>query len=187
MRKQVIDFFRKLVIYDIINFIPFFIIGGMVLAASSLISFAAIHIPILIFAGPIIIAIGSVIGWLVLAFESPYAIACLRLSAKAGVYTTVAAILHIILQFFFTLDVIDIMFLTFKERRWKKLTIFIIILLVTAILLLGTLIVLGISRIPHFQNSQSVLGNLSTLILTETNCGSSVFNSIFPFSNKFFT
>ena len=127
--------------------IPFFIIGGMVLAASSLISFAAIHIPILIFAGPIIIAIGSVIGWLVLAFESPYAIACLRLSAKAGVYTTVAAILHIILQFFFTLDVIDIMFLTFKERRWKKLTIFIIILLVIAILLLGTLIVLGINGI----------------------------------------
>lgn len=122
--------------------IPFFVIGGMILAAAFLLSF--IPVPFMIFVGPVITITGAVAGWLVLAFESPYVIAYLRLSAKEGVYAKGVAILHAILQFFFTLDVIDIMCLTFKERRWKKLTVFIIILLIAAILLLGILTALGI-------------------------------------------
>lgn len=122
--------------------IPFFVIGGMILAAAFLLSF--IPVPFMIFVGPFITITGALTGWLVLAFESPYAIAYLRLSAKEGVYTKGVTMLHTILQFFFTLDVIDIMCLTFKEHRWIKLTIFIIILLIAAILLLGFLMVLGI-------------------------------------------
>lgn len=122
--------------------IPFFIIGGMILTASFLISF--IPVPFMIFIGPVVTVLGSVIGWLVLAFGAPYAIAYLRLSAKAGVRTKAAVVLHIILQFFFTLDVIDVMILTLKERRWQKLTLFLIILLGTAIRLCWFLIILGI-------------------------------------------
>lgn len=123
--------------------IPFFVIGGMILTASFLLSF--IPVPFMIFVGPVITALGAVIGWLVLIFEAPYAIAYLRLSATAGVYTKPAVILHSILQFFFTLDVIDIMFLTFKERRWKKLTIAIVALFAIALLLLLILTALGIA------------------------------------------
>ena len=122
--------------------IPFFVIGGIMLAAAFLLSF--IPVPFMIFVGPVITIIGTIIGWLVLAFGSPYVIAYLCLSAKEHIYTKGVAILHGILQFFFALDVIDIMCLTFKERRWKKLTIFLIILLIAAILLLCLLLVLGI-------------------------------------------
>lgn len=122
--------------------IPFFAIGGIMITATFLLSF--IPVPFMIFLGPVITITGALIGWLVLAFESPYAIAYLRLSAKEHVYTKGVTILHIILQFFFALDVIDIMCLTFKEHRWKKLTIFLILLLISAILLLSVLIVVGI-------------------------------------------
>ena len=122
--------------------IPFFVIGGIMLAAAFLISF--IPVPFMIFVGPVITIIGTIIGWLVLAFGSPYVIAYLCLSVREHVCTKGIAILHAILQFFFALDVIDIMCLTFKERRWKKLTIFLIILLIAAILLLCLLLVLGI-------------------------------------------
>lgn len=125
--------------------IPFFIIGGITLTVTFLFSF--IPVPFMIFVGPVITAFGIVIGWLILVFEAPYAISYLRLSAKAGVYAKTAMILHTILQFFFTLDVIDIMFLAFKEHRWKKLTIFIIVLLIILVLLFLTLIALGTAGI----------------------------------------
>lgn len=125
--------------------IPFFLIGGMLVGISFLLSF--IPVPFMIFVGPTVAVIGMVMGWLVLAFASPYAIAYLRLSAKESLLPKTFMTLHILVQFFFTLDVIDIMYLSFKEHRWTKLTIVVIVLLAMAILLLLILIALAIAGI----------------------------------------
>lgn len=118
--------------------IPFYIIGGLGILCSLLISI--IPVPFMIFFGPTIALIGSVAGWLILAFEAPYVISYLYISTKTGNCSKVMAWVHSILQFFFFLDVVDIMFLTLKERRWKKLTIFIIsvfVILIVLVLFLG--------------------------------------------------
>lgn len=120
--------------------IPFFIIGGFVILCTFLSSF--IPVPFMIFLGPFLTAGEAVIGWLILVFEAPYTIAYLRLSVKAGRRSKVMAVLHGILQFFFTVDVIDVMILTWKERRWRKLTIAIIVILSLAILAVLILILL---------------------------------------------
>lgn len=125
--------------------IPFFTIGGMILSAIFLLSF--IPVPFMIFVGPAITVVGAVIGWLILVLGAPYAISYLRLSAKTGVNAKTMVILHTILQFFFTLDVMDVMFLALKEHRWKKLTISIIVLFAVLIFLFFVLIALGIAGI----------------------------------------
>lgn len=118
--------------------IPFFIVGGLIVAASFLLSF--IPVPFMIFLGPMVALAGIFVGWLILALEAPYAISYFRLSKKAKVYSCVMVVIHTILQFFFTLDVIDVMILTIKERKWKKFTIFIIILFAVAMITVFVLI-----------------------------------------------
>lgn len=122
--------------------IPFFILGGLLVMASLLLSF--IPVPFMIFLGPTVAVMGIIIGWLVLAFEAPYAISYLRLSAKAKTCSKVMAVLHSIFQFFFTLDVIDVMVLTMKERKWRRLTISIIILLAVAVMILIIRFIMGL-------------------------------------------
>lgn len=125
--------------------IPFFIVGGLAVLLSFLVSF--IPVPFMIFLGPVLAMTGAIVGWLVLAFGSPYTISYLCLASKVNIRSKFVIAIHIILQFFFTLDVIDVMFLTLKEHKWKKLTIFIIILLAVGAILLFVLIVLGIAGI----------------------------------------
>lgn len=123
--------------------IPFYIFGGFLIIIGALMTF--IPVPFMIFVGPMLAVLGTAFGWLILAFGSPYTIAYLRLSSKTKIRPAVMAVLHSVLQFFFTLDVIDVMILTLKERKWKKLTIGIIVLLTTAIILLFVWIVVKIA------------------------------------------
>lgn len=122
--------------------IPFYIIGGLGILCSLLISI--VPVPFMIVFGPTVALLGSVAGWLILAFEAPYVISYLYISTKTGNCSKVMAWIHSILQFFFFLDVIDVMFLTLKERKWKKLTIFIISVFVIFIALLIILGIIGI-------------------------------------------
>lgn len=122
------------------SLIPFFVLGGVFIACSLLLSF--IPVPFMVFLGLPMALISSVIGWLALAMEAPYMIAYLRLSVKASVCSKGMAVVHTILQFFFTLDVIDTFILLFKEKKWIKLTIIVMVLLVMMIILLGVLIAL---------------------------------------------
>lgn len=101
--------------------IPFFALGSLLVIGSFLLSF--IPVPFMIFFGPTVAFMCCVIGWLILAFEAPYTISYLRLSQKAGIRPKFAEVLHCICQFFFFLDVFDVMYLTLKEGKWKKLTI----------------------------------------------------------------
>lgn len=111
--------------------IPFFVIGGFVLLVCLLFTF--IPVPFMIFVGPTISIMGMIMGWLILAFESPYVIAYLYLSQKEKIRPSALAIVHTIFQFFFVIDVVDVMFLALREKKWKKLTIGIIVLLAISI------------------------------------------------------
>ena len=125
------------------SLIPFFIVGGFMVCASLLLSF--IPVPFMIFAGPMMAGIASFIGWLIVAFGAPYVISYLRLSSGAGMHSKSMVVIHSILQFFFTLDVIDVMILSRKEGKWKKLTVFIIILLAVLATLFLIFGILGIA------------------------------------------
>lgn len=119
--------------------IPFFIIGSFIAVVAFFLSF--IPVPFMISLGPAFVIFGNVYGWFVLAFEAPYTISYLRLSFKSDTLSKVMLIVHVILQFFFFVDVIDVMFLTLKARKWKKLTLTLIVLCVIPALVLLVLII----------------------------------------------
>lgn len=119
--------------------IPFYLIGGLLVAISFLISF--IPVPFMIFVGiPLALFLAS-IGWFLLVFQVPYTISYLYLSVKTGYCKKGMAWLHAFLQFFFFADVIDVMCITLKEHKWRKTTIAIISIFGILIVLLLLLIV----------------------------------------------
>lgn len=122
--------------------IPFFVIGGIFVIATFLL--ALMPVPFMLFFGPAMALILCAIGWLILALGAPYTISYLCLSQKAGFRSSTTAVLHSILQFFFFIDVFDVMYLTFKEGKWKKLTITLLILLLIAIVLVFLLFAFGL-------------------------------------------
>lgn len=122
--------------------IPFFVVGGILVFMSFVLSF--IPVPFMIFVGPLLGAMGLIVGWAVLAFGSPYVISYLHLSSKAGIRPSGMVALHGIAQFFFTLDVIDVMILAWRERKWRKFIVCMIILTILLIVALIFLLMLGI-------------------------------------------
>lgn len=128
------------------SMIPFFLLGGSLTAACFLVSFTPI--PFMIFFGPVMALICCIIGWLILAFEAPYTISYLCLSRKSSNGANKAmAVIHAVLQFFFMADVFDVMYLTLKEKKWKKLTITLLVLMATVIILLFVLLVFGLVKL----------------------------------------
>ncbi len=125
--------------------IPFYLIGGIGIAVMGLLTF--IPVPFMIFAGPMAVMLGSIMGWLVLAFSAPYVISYLRLSYKAKIHNVVTVVLCSILQFFFCVDVFSVMFLAWKEHKWKKITIFLLILISLAVVILVISVIIGIFKL----------------------------------------
>lgn len=115
------------------SLIPFFFMGGVMIVFC--LFFTVIPVPFMVFLGPLFAGILCLAGWIFVALGSPYTISYLRLSQKEGTRSTFMAFLHSLLQFFFMLDVFDVMYLTLKERKWKKLTITILILTVIGIII----------------------------------------------------
>lgn len=107
--------------------IPFYILGTIIILIFLLFSF--IPVPFMIFVGPYVSLIFSVIGWLILIGSAPFSIAYIIKSYKEGIHGKTLSIITGILQFFFVFDVISIMILTLKEKRWRKLTFIILALL----------------------------------------------------------
>lgn len=127
------------------SMIPFFAIGGLLVAGSFLLSF--IPVPFMIFLGPVAVFIECVIGWLILAFESPYMLSYLYLSKQEGTGPKSMPVLHTVCQFFFFLDVFDVMYLAFKERKCRKLTITLLILLAVAVLVFFLLVFINVLKL----------------------------------------
>lgn len=123
--------------------IPFFLVGGLLVAASTL--FALIPVPFFIFMFGSAAVISAVGGWLILVLGgAPYVFSYLRQALKAEMYPKVVTVLLAVLQFFFTVDVISVMFLTLKEHRWVKVTFIVIGLLVCTLVLSVVFAILGL-------------------------------------------
>ncbi len=126
--------------------VPFFIAGGF-LVAGSFISGILLPIPPMFIVGTFIAFLLCIAGWVILAFGSPYTISYVVLSQKAGQTSKGMAAFHIILQFFFTMDVIDIICLSLKAHRNIKSTIAVIILFITAVIAIIALILFIVFQI----------------------------------------
>lgn len=125
--------------------IPFFILGGILMTMT--LFMAVIPVPGFIFLGGFLAVGGWLIGMLILAFSSPYAIAYLRLSVRVGKHSNNWSIFHAVCQFLFIADVIDVMVLAFREERCKKITVAVIALLacLLGIAVIALLILLAVS------------------------------------------
>lgn len=119
--------------------IPFFIIGGLCIAIALLLMFTPVVI--MIFVGPTVAVIFSVLGWFALIGAAPYSIAYIVRSCKQGVHGKVLSVISGVLQFFFATDVISIMVLALKEKKCIKITVALLVILILAVLILVTFLV----------------------------------------------
>src|SRR5699024_931187 len=109
------------------SLIPLFLIGGALVFFC--LAFSFIPVPFMIFMGPLAAVTFSFIGWCIVAGGAVFPIAYAIRDHHDGIYGKVLTITACILQFLFVADVISVMVLTLKEKRWRKLTLTVIILL----------------------------------------------------------
>lgn len=120
------------------SLIPFYMIGGGIILLFLLFSFTPV--PFMIFVGPTVALVLYIVGWLILVGSAPFSIVYIAKSSKEGVHGKILSVVSGIFQFFFVFDVISMMILALKEKRWRKLTIAII----TLLLVLGIVCSIGI-------------------------------------------
>lgn len=94
--------------------IPFFILGSILILLCILMIFTPVVI--MMFVGPMLVIIFSLSGWMTLVGSAPFMIAYLIQAKKEGKYKESFAILIILMQFFFVLDVIGMIICSVKER-----------------------------------------------------------------------
>lgn len=92
--------------------IPFYMLGGL---------------------GVLGVLILSVIPVPFMICSAPFSIAYIAASYKEGVHNKILLVIAGIMQFFFTVDVLSIMFLVIKENKWVKTSIAVIVLFIVCI------------------------------------------------------
>lgn len=110
--------------------IPFFILGG--LGVLGVLILSIIPVPFMIFMG-LAAVLMLVYGWIVMICSAPFSIAYIAASYKEGVHNKILLVIAGIMQFFFTVDVLSIMFLAIKENKWVKTSIAVIVLFIVCI------------------------------------------------------
>ena len=120
--------------------IPFYILGAICIALVFLLIFTPAVI--MIFLGPAVIAIMCVLGWLILVMGSPYAIAFFIRSEHEGCLPKPVCALSCLLQFIFTMDVFTMMIMSLKERKWRAVTIALLVILALALMAVACLVIL---------------------------------------------
>lgn len=110
--------------------IPFFILGG--LGVLGVLILSMIPVPFMIFMG-LAAVLMLVYGWIVMICSAPFSIAYIAASYKEGVHNKILLVIAGIMQFFFTVDVLSIMFLAIKENKWVKTSIAVIVLCIVCI------------------------------------------------------
>ena len=98
--------------------IPFYFLGGLCIALALLLMFTPVVI--MVFVGPTIAVLLSVIGWLGLLGAAPFSVAYIVRACKEGVHGKVLSVFAVIFQFFFSLDVIFVIILAIKDRVYSK-------------------------------------------------------------------
>ncbi len=125
------------------SLIPFFIAGGLCIALAWLLTFSPVVI--MIFVGPMVVAVFSVLGYLSMLGSAPFAIGYLIRSRQEQVHHPLLLLAGGILQFFFTADTISLMVLALKEKRCVKPTIVLGALLMLGLMALGALVIYEIA------------------------------------------
>jgi hypothetical protein len=113
--------------------IPFYFIGGLAIVIALLLMFTPVVI--MIFVGPMVAIVFSILGWIAMVGAAPFSVGYIRMSYKEGTHGKFISVLAGIFQFFFTVDVISIMILALKEKRCVKVTIALLIILMLAIVI----------------------------------------------------
>jgi hypothetical protein len=98
--------------------IPFYVVGGFCIIVALLLMLTPVVI--MIFVGPTVAIVLSVIGWLGLLGAAPFSIAYIIRACSEGVQGKVLSVFAGIFQFFFTLDVIFMIILAVKDRSFVK-------------------------------------------------------------------
>lgn len=119
--------------------IPLYLFGALAIAFSMFLSL--VPVPFMIFVGPAMMLSLGATGYMILLGAAPFSITYLIKARREGVHGKVLTVAAGIMQFFFTLDVISLMMLAVKEKRWVKLTVTVLALL----LLLALLAVLTVA------------------------------------------
>ena len=101
--------------------LPLYCFGGLLVVF--LILFTFIPVPFMIFAGPMGALGLSFLGYILLLGSVPFAFAYLTKSRQEKVHARGLTTFAKIAQFIFVLDVVSIMVLSWKEKRWRKLTV----------------------------------------------------------------
>ena len=110
--------------------IPFYMLGG--LGVLGVLILSVIPVPFMIFMG-LAAVLMLVYGWIVIICSAPFSIAYIAASYKEGRHNKILLVIAGIMQFFFTVDVISIMFLVIKENKWVKTSIAVIVLFIVCI------------------------------------------------------
>lgn len=110
--------------------IPFYMLGG--LGVLGVLILSVIPVPFMIFMG-LAAVLMLVYGWIVIICSAPFSIAYIAATYKEGRHNKILLVIAGIMQFFFTVDVISIMFLAIKENKWVKTSIAVIVLFIVCI------------------------------------------------------
>ena len=111
--------------------IPFYIMGGLCIACALLLMFTPVVI--MMFVGPAVAVIFSVAGWVILVCGAPFSIGYLVKAKNEGIHPRALCKIAGILQLFFAADVLSMMVLAFKERKWIKTTVILLLILLAGI------------------------------------------------------
>lgn len=97
--------------------IPYYIIGGLIIAAALLMMFTPVVI--MIFVGPVVAVMFSVIGWISMIGAASFSVGYIVASYKNGVIGRTIAVITGILQFIFVADVVSVIVLAIREKSKK--------------------------------------------------------------------
>lgn len=120
--------------------IPFYIAGGLLILILALLIFTPVII--MIFVSPPLIAILSVMGWLSVAGALPVTLGYFVKAHRAKDNGKFLTVLCSVAQFFFTTDVISVMFIAIKRNRFRKLTVVMLVIFALAVIAMFILLTL---------------------------------------------
>lgn len=99
--------------------LPFYLLGALLIVFLFLMMFTPVVI--MMFFSPFVIFVLCVLGWLFMVGAAPFSIAYIVESWKQGIHKKVVCVIAAIAQFFFTVDVISVIYLAVKERNYAKM------------------------------------------------------------------
>lgn len=108
--------------------IPFYIVGGINVAVFALMMFTPVVF--MIFLSPVIIGVLCFFGWIYLVGGTVFSLAYIIKAKKEKAHGTVLSVIGGIMQFFFAMDVISLMILSIKDKKYIPVTITLILVTV---------------------------------------------------------